>query len=86
MTRKIHGSISIDWPLDLEYWPLFLVKLPSLPVRWFFFVETFLAYWLRLFLPGFENPFFVAAYALVGVQAFEDEFGRGNLLLCTFFL
>jgi hypothetical protein len=64
-----------------------LVKLSSLPVRWFFLLETFLALArFGLFLSGFEDSFFIAADALVRVQALEDEFGGGDLLLRTFFL
>jgi hypothetical protein len=49
--------------------------LPPLTVWWFFFLECFFALaWFGLFLSGFEDSFFVAADALVGVQAFENEF------------
>jgi hypothetical protein len=63
-----------------------LIKLPSLPVRPFFWIETPSRARFGLFFSGFEHAFFVAADALVRVQAFEDEFGSGDLLLGTFFL
>src|SRR5580698_10225980 len=63
-----------------------LVKLPFLPVRWLFFVETLFANRLGLFFSCFEDSLFIAAYALVGVEAFEDEFGGGDLLLRAVFL
>src|SRR5580704_7952012 len=78
--------IAFDWPPDTEHWPLILIKLSSLPVWRFFFVETLLPHWLGFLFSGFEYSFFVAAYALVGVQAFKNKFGGGDLLLGTLFL
>src|ERR1700722_8463607 len=63
-----------------------LIKLPSLTVGRLLFVECLLALRFGLFFSRFENSFFVAANALVGVQAFENELCRRYLLLSTFFL
>ena len=51
------------------------------------FSNTFVALArLELFLSRFEYSLFIAADALVRMQAFEDEFRGGDLLLRTFFL
>src|SRR5580704_505815 len=75
-----------QWPVVSDQWPLILIKLSSLPVWRFFFVETLLPHRLGFLFSGFEYSFFVAAYALVGVQAFKNKFGGGDLLLGTLFL
>src|ERR1700685_2195762 len=59
-----------------------LVDLALLPVRPFFGIESFFAFaWFLLFFSGFEDALFAAADSLMRVQAFEDEFGGGDLLL-----
>src|SRR5258706_7664039 len=63
-----------------------LVKLPSLSIRFFIRLERFLAHRLWLLLSGLEHALLAAADALVRMQAFQDEFCRGHLLLWAFFL
>ena len=48
--------------------------------------KLFLALRFGLFFSGLEDSLFVAADALVRVQAFEDEFGGRDLLLGALFL
>src|ERR1700683_1748936 len=73
---------SDHWPLVTDH----LIKLSSLPVRWFFFVETFFALRLRFLLSCFKYALLVASDALVCVQPLQDKFRSGDLLLRAFFL
>jgi hypothetical protein len=83
---------SSSWLLALGFWLLAgsqklrasLVKSSFSTEAWFFWLEDALLLLRRLFT-GAEDPFFVASDALVGVQAFEDELGGGDLDLRAFF-
>jgi hypothetical protein len=56
------------WPLVTDHWAS--IKLPSLPIRRFFFLETFLALRFGLLLASFEDPLLVASDAFVRVKTF----------------